>query len=53
VRATNATGTGAASKASALCTVGVDTGTSGGATRPTRRPVGGVLDDARDKAPTR
>ena len=53
VRATNGTGTGPASAASALCTVGLDTGSTGNPIRPADRPVGGILDDAKDKLPTR
>jgi hypothetical protein len=53
VRATNGTGTGPSSVASALCTPGQDIGGVGGAARPTDRPVGGPLDDARDRIPTR
>ncbi len=53
VRASTGTGTGPASVASGLCTVGLDTGGVGNPVRPADRPIGGVLDDAKDKAITR
>ncbi len=52
VRATNSTGTSAASVASAACAVGLVTASGVGATRPVARPAGGVIDDARDAIAT-